>query len=198
MRIPGWRWIRRGMLATLALIVALTLHYSLPGVDIVRIVGTENRRIEFGSNSWFWAAPDAGTADGTSRDVFFIQTVRPSGAPMVYRNEDTGWRWPPYFKLNSHNVQTVASSLISSPEAPKWVAVTHYGWRSELFTIFPNALSLREVAGPDETVRPWGAYAVLGILAVALLALWRFAVILHRAYVAPTLGRMAEVLRRWR
>jgi hypothetical protein len=182
MRIPGWRWIRRGMLATLALIVALTLHYSLPGVDIVRVVGTENRRIEFGANSWFWAAPDAGTADGTSRDVFFIQTVRPSGAPMVYRNEDTGWRWPPYFKLNSHNVQTVASSLISSPEAPKWVAVTHYGWRSELFTIFPNALSLREV----------------GILAVALLALWRFTVILHRAYVAPALARMAEVLRRWR
>ncbi len=44
----------------LLLVVAVVggfLHYTLPQTDIVRIVGTENRRIDFGENSIFWANP---------------------------------------------------------------------------------------------------------------------------------------------
>lgn len=142
------------------------LHYTLPQTDIVRIVGTENRRIDFGENSWFWAAPDVGTAATGSRDVFFINAVYPDGGTMEYRNEDTGWGWPPYFKMDSFSTQTQAKELISSPSAPVWVAVTHYGWRNQLFTIFPNAVSVRQVEGPDVRVIPWVNIVILTALAI--------------------------------
>ncbi len=111
----------------LAVFVLGFLHYTLPQTEIVRIVGTENRRIDFGENSLFWAAPDVGTAATGSRDVFFINAVYPDGDTMEYRNEDTGWGWPPYFKMDSFSTQTQAKELISLPSAPVWVAVTHYG-----------------------------------------------------------------------
>mgnify|MGYP002622553134 CR=1 FL=1 len=139
------RYVKWTLITLLVLLVGSFLHYTLPQNDIVRIVNTENRRIDFGENAWFWASPDVGTAAGATRDVFFIQTVRANGRPMVYRNEDTGWGWPPYFKINSHNLQTRASNLTSTAANPTWVAIRHYGWRNEFLTIFPNAISLREV-----------------------------------------------------
>jgi hypothetical protein len=193
----GWPWVRRGAIGTVLLMLLLVGHYTLPQVDVVRVVGTENRRIEFGWNSFFWASPDAGTATtGAARDVFFIQGVDAEGAAVVFRNEDTGWGWPPYFKFSSHDMQAIASSLVSGPEAPQWVAVTHYGWRSELLTIFPNALRLSPVEGPEARVIPWGSLAILGALAVGLLALWRVLILLRRAYIDPLWGRVARFIGR--
>ena len=92
--------------------VAAFFHYTLPQKDIVRVTDTENRRIDFGENSIFWASPDAGNAGvAANRDVFFIQTVRENGSVMVYRNEDTGWGWPPYFKFDTSNLQAEAADL---------------------------------------------------------------------------------------
>lgn len=192
----NWRWIRRGFVLALVLTVLGVAQYALPRAEVVRIVGTENRRVDFGWNAMFWAAPDAGTAGsnaaGTSRDVFFIQTVTPEGAPLVFRNEDTGWGWPPYLKFDSHNLQAQASNLTSTATDPVWVAVNHYGWRSQWLTIFPNALSVRPVAGPDADVFPWSALAILGALALTLLALWRLAVLAYRSHVAPAFGRIGR------
>ena len=157
----------------LAVFVLGFLHYTLPQTDIVRIVGTENRRIDFGENSWFWAAPDVGMAATGSRDVFFINAVYPDGDTMEYRNEDTGWGWPPYFKMDSFSTQTQAKELISPPSAPVWVAVTHYGWRNQFFTIFPNAISVRQVAGPDVTIIPWASIVILTAFAILFWLLRR-------------------------
>jgi hypothetical protein len=74
---------------------------------------------------------------------------------MVYRNEDTGWSWPPYFKFDTASLQTEADDLRSTPEDPKWAIITHYGWRNELLSTFPNATAIRPVASPDVTVIPW-------------------------------------------
>ena len=49
-------------------------------------------------------------------DVRFIAAVRPNGKPFVYRNEDTGWIWPPYFKYDSSNLQAKATDLRSTAE----------------------------------------------------------------------------------
>ncbi|MFA5581329.1 MAG: DUF1523 family protein [Paracoccaceae bacterium] len=167
------RYVKWTLLALIALIVAGFLHYTLPHRDIVRIVDTEVRRIDFGENSIFWAAPDAGAAASGSRDIRFINAMRPNGRVVVYRNEDTGWGWPPYFKLNSSNLQTQASDRISTREAPEWVALTHYGWRNEFFSIYPNAVRLRPVAGPDVTLIPWVNIVILVILALAGGMIWR-------------------------
>jgi hypothetical protein len=167
------KWTGLGLVA---LLVAAFLHYTLPQTDIVRIVGTNTQRVDIGANSWFFSNVEIGTdpATANSRDVQFIQTILAgSGRPMVYRNQDTGWGWPPYFKVNSFDVQAQATDLTSTEAAPKWVAITHYGWRNQFFTIFPNAVSLRPVDGPDVRVIPWVSIIILILLAAAAIFLWR-------------------------
>lgn len=164
------KWTFRILLITLVLAF---FHYTLPQRDIVRIVDTENRRVDFGENSLFWAAPDAGNAAASTRDVFFIQTLYENGKTMEFRNEDTGWGWPPYFKLDTHSLQTEAADLVSTADAPKWVAVKHYGWRNKFFTIFPNAVGVREVAGPDVRLIPWTNIFILGGLVLFGIFVWR-------------------------
>jgi hypothetical protein len=152
------RYISWGLWIIVLTVVVAFLHYTLPQRDIVYITNTSNRLMTFGSNSIFWASPDAGsneTAGALQRDVLFIDAVRPNGNVIVYRNEDTGWIWPPFFKFDSSNLQAEARNLISTAEAPRWVAMRHYGWRVPIMSIFPNAISVTPVAGPDVRLIPW-------------------------------------------
>lgn len=154
-----------------ALTVILFAHYTLPGHDVVRIVGTDVKRMDIGASSLFWAAPDAGTNTEGTRDVRFVNAVWPDGKPRVYRNEDTDWSWPPYLKFDSSSVTAQAQALAQLDDA--WVAVTHYGWRIKFFTIFPNIISIQEVSGPDAVVIPWFNIVFLLILAVAAVLIFR-------------------------
>jgi hypothetical protein len=110
-----------------------------------------------------------GTTAGTSRDVFFINAIRPDGKTIEYRNEDTGWGWPPYFKMDSFSTQTEAKELISTGAAPVWVSITHYGWRNQLFTIFPNAVAVKRVDGPDVTIIPWVNIVLLTFFVIVIV-----------------------------
>ena len=154
------------------LLVAAFFHYTLPQRDIVRITDTFERRIDFGENSIFWASPGPGNqVGGANRDVFFIQTIKTNGKPLVYRNEDTGWGWPPYFKFDTSNLQTQASDLRSTADNPRWVKVTHYGWRVEFWTVFPNAISVKLVDDPDQFIIPWLNIFILLVFAAICWAI---------------------------
>ena len=169
MRIFGWI-----ITITFWVLVAAFFHYTLPQKDIVRITDTENRRIDFGENSIFWASPDSGNdTTPVNRDVFFIQTRRADGSIMVYRNEDTGWGWPPYYKFDTSNLQTEAADLKSTGDAPKWALLTHYGWRNEFFSIFPNAISITPIESP-EGGKPifWVNIVILTLFAMVTYAIW--------------------------
>ena len=156
------------------LIIGGFLHYTLPQNDIVRVVNTEVRRVDFGMNSIFWANSGAGDAVSTvNRDVLFIETIQPNDAVMVYRNEDTGWGWPPYFKFDTADLQAEARNLASTGENVQWVAIRHYGWRNKWISIFPNALSVRPVDGPDTRLIPWFNIVFLTVLFVIFATLWR-------------------------
>ena len=170
----GRRRLRLGLFAFLALIAGLFLHYTLPQHDIVRVVNTYQERQDL--NDWtriFWSRPDDQSEGLINRDVQFIQTIMANGKPMVYRNEDTGWSWPPYFKFDTASLQTEADDLRSTSEAPKWAVMTHYGWRNELISTFPNAVAIKPVAGPDVTIIPWVNIIILTVLAFILFMLWR-------------------------
>lgn len=181
------RLIRNTILAILAIIIGAFLHYTLPQHDIVRVVNTYQERQDL--NDWtriFWAKPDDQSGTLVNRDVQFIQTVRKktflfgfirrdAEGVMVYRNEDTGWSWPPYFKFDTASLQTEADDLRSTPETPKWAVVTHYGWRLELFSSFPNAVAIKPVASPDVTIIPWFNIIFFVVVIAALLflrAMW--------------------------
>ncbi len=189
-----WRYIKWTFRIVLFLIVAGFLHYTLPHHDIVRVTNTYNRLTTVGSeNSWAYAAPDTGTAESTvTRDIRFIETAFPGGSVMVYRNEDTGWVWPPYFKYDSSNLQAEAGNLKSTAEAPKWVVVTHYGWRFPFLSIYPNAVSIREATGPDERIIPYVPIVVLVFLAFLVFMVRRMWLQFWERTVEPAAAEVGE------
>lgn len=192
----GRRNLKWGFRAVAALFVAGFLHYTLPHHDIVRITDTYNRLTTIGwENKLFYASPDTGTAESaTTRDIRFINAVFPDESVVVYRNEDTGWVWPPYFKYDSSNLQAEAGNFKSTKEAPKWVSVTHYGWRFPFMSIYPNAVKIREVAGPDVSIIPWVNIIVLTALLIGVLMLRRMWLQFRERMVDPVLTDVGETL----
>lgn len=189
MRYIGWT-----LLIAFWAFFAAFLHYSLPQRDIVRIVRVFEERQDL--NDWtrvFWSRPDEQSDTLINRDVQFLQTVRANGRPMVYRNEDTGWSWPPYFKFDTSNLFTEAADAVSNRNDPEWYVITHYGWRNEFLTVFPNAISLRPVAGPDASKGlPWVNIIILTLIAAFFYAIWvrwrRF----RRARIDPRLEELQD------
>ncbi|HOZ35224.1 MAG TPA: DUF1523 family protein, partial [Tabrizicola sp.] len=111
---------------------------------------------------------------------------------MVYRNEDTGWFWPPYFKWDSSTLQAEAQNLKSDKTNPQWVAITHYGWRLPIFSIFPNAVSIDPVAGPDVTLIPWLNIVILSFLAFVIFMIRRMWLQFRERMVDPTLADVGD------
>jgi len=153
------------------IIIAVMLNYFLPSRDIVKINGTDVKRMDISKGSPFWDRPDAGTNREATRDVRFINAERKNGKAQVYRNEDTEWSFPFYFKFDSGDLNAQAQSLAKQDD--QWVAVRHYGWRIKLFSIFPNATSIKKVSGPDVFLIPWFNIFFLGTIALILFLIWR-------------------------
>jgi hypothetical protein len=197
------RWPRIIFLLVLLLIVGAFFHYTLPQRDIVRITGTEVVREDFTSLSrWFFSNAEDGASATGSRDIRFINAVFPDrlsdtgevvspGRVMVYRNEDTGFGWPPYFKLDTADLQAEATNLVSSEADPQWVAITHYGWRMHFPTAYPNAVSIRPVAGSDVTLFPWLNIVILAFLALILFFMWRMWERFEDRVIDPIVDRTA-------
>ena len=158
MRIAKWTLIGLVVLA-----VGGFLHWSLPSRDVVRILGTEVQRRTEGSGP-----------EGQVRvtDVRYIKAVSPDGDPRVYRNEDTGWGWPPFFKFDSANLAAEADNATSSEDDPRWMVVRHYGWRIPMISAFPNALSIRPAPGPDPLLVPWTSLVVVVLLVTGVGFVW--------------------------
>ena len=189
----GRRRLKWSLWALAILIVGGFLHYTLPRHDIVRVVNTYQERQDL--HDWtriFWSSPDDQAGTLANRDVQFIQTVLANGDPMVYRNEDTGWSWPPYFKFDTANLQTEAEDLKSTAANPQWVAVTRYGWRIVYLSTFPNAVGIRPVAGPDATIIPWVNIVLLIAFVILVLLLRRMWLQFRERSIDPLLENVEE------
>ncbi len=187
------RYIKWGFRIILFLLVVGFLHYTLPQNDIVRIVGVRQEPMSLGwENRVFFSRSDVGMAESDMRTVKLIDAISANGAPSVYRNEDTGWGWPPYFKLDSQNLQALAQDLNSNEAAPKWVAITHYGWRMELITIFPNAVAIRPVEGPNAQIIPYLNIAILTVLAFGIFMLRRMWMQFRERMIEPAMAEVGE------
>ncbi len=189
-----WRFIKWSFRITLLLFVAGFLHYTLPHHDIVRVTHTYNRLTTIGTeNAWAYAAPDTGTAESaTTRDIRFIEAAFPDDTVKVYRNEDTGWVWPPYFKYDSSNLQAEAGNMQSTPEAPKWAVITYYGWRFPFLSIYPNAVSIRAATSVDEQIIPYVPIVVLVFLAFLVFMIRRMWLQFWERTVEPAAADVGE------
>ena len=189
-----WTKIKWGIRILLLLVVGLFLHYTLPQHDVVRITETSNRITHIGGNWIFYSIEDTGTGaeTNTERDIRFIDAAFDDGDVMVYRNEDTGWFWPPYFKWDSATLQAEAANLRSTSAAPQWVSITHYGWRIPLFSAFPNAVNITPVAGPDVTIIPWVNIILLVALVFLILMIRKMWLQFRERMVDPALADVGE------
>lgn len=182
------RTVRITLRAIAIVFVLGLLHYVLPQHDVAKINSTEIIRMDFSSfNRLFFAQSDSGSNELETRDVRLISTERKKSfllgfvrrdaeGFMVYRNEDTGFIWPPYFKFDSSDVQAAASANLSTAANEQWVVITHYGWRNRFFTIYPNVVGIKAVDGPDVTIIPWANIIFFSVVAFLYFfgrAMWR-------------------------
>ena len=173
-------------------IIGSVMMYTLPSHSIVRVVGAPERLVSPGWNRYFFAPPPSGMTETQPRDILFIETFRPNGRELVFRNEDTGWGWPPYFKFDAADLHARVRNLVSTESDPQWVAVQYYGFRSVIFSIYPNAIEITPVEGPDVRIIPWtrmiGFALLFGFTAWLWLTLRRF----RENRVEPFLEQMGE------
>jgi len=185
------RFLRWPILIVLVLLAAAFLHYFLPSKDVVRIVGVDVKRMDVTSREL--VTEGEGSNSTRTRDVRFINGIWPSGKPRVYRNEDTGWGFPWYFKFDSGNLQAEAQdAAISQASGQRWFIVTHYGWRIEILSMFPNAISLKSAPGPDYSPVPWFNIVFLTFLAAFMLTVRWFVLKLRRQHLDPVLDDIQE------
>lgn len=167
------RWLPRIVLAALLSGVAAFLWFYLPSREVVRITGVSVKYMD--STGWFDSEVSSSAVAVDSRDVRFINAVRPDNDIRIFRNENTDWGFPWYFKFDAGELEGQAQKYALAPaDQPAWVVVTHYGVRFTLLAMYPNAISMRPAEGPDELLIPWFNIAFLLVLgALVLWVYWR-------------------------
>ena len=140
------RWLKRiGLGGGIAVGLAYLLFcaYSLPSHILVHVTGTEVTRTDM----------DESDTSAATVDVRYVMTESLDGEPHMFRNQDTGWGWPPFFKFDSGDLAAQANNY-SVDRREDVVLVTYYGFRFRMLSAFPNILSMKTVPA-DYQVIPW-------------------------------------------
>ncbi|MEM9781570.1 MAG: DUF1523 family protein [Pseudomonadota bacterium] len=166
-------WVKLTFYAVLLALFAAFLHYSLPQNVVVEMTGTDLRRVDFETTD-----PDGNTVTRT-RDVREIYSTDPDGAEWVFRNEDN---WI-YLKWDSADLTARAQNIAG--EENHWAVVTYYGWRSNFFSWYPNALDIRRASGPGEELPYWPNVLIVSVIVITLLILRRLALITIQRFTDP-------------
>jgi hypothetical protein len=164
MRVVKWVF---GLLVLL--LVGAFLHYVLPKQEIATVTSAYNRFVEPGEIRGLRSLTeaDAAASGRPGVDVFFVNARSRDGDLLEFRNEDTGFGFPWYFKFDSATLHNQAQEAVSTAEAPKWMVIRYYGWRLPFVSMFPNAISMRPAESRDMTLIPWFNIVLL----TALIAL---------------------------
>lgn len=111
----------------------LVADFYLPSKDAYHFAGTEVKRVDKDG-----VINARNPQDGPTIDVYFIQ-ARQGEDIHVFRNEDTGFGLPLYFKYNSADIQGKANAYLNDKAE---VQITSYGWRVKMLSTFPNVISM--------------------------------------------------------
>lgn len=143
--------------------MALTVNFVMPSYHQTIITGMEVKRMDKDG-----VITKQNPADGPVRDVYFIFTKdQNSDNIKVYRNEDTRFDFPYYFKFNSANLQAVAQEFINSRQP---VEIRYYGWRITYFDEFPNVLNIRK-SDNSLPIVSYLLYALISVFYIWVLVL---------------------------
>ncbi|QZI73635.1 DUF1523 family protein [Pseudomonas protegens] len=166
-------WVKRSLtILSLVLIavIVLCLHFYLPRHEVVHVTGVEVKRMDADG-----VISAENPADGPTRDVYFINTVSTDSKRevAVYRNEDTGWGFPWYFKFDSADLQAKAQDY--SRDVNQLAVIRYYGWRFQIFSMFPNITDIKATTSRDEPFPLFNAlfFGVLLMLVLSITLLVR-------------------------
>jgi hypothetical protein len=70
--------------------------------------------------------------------------------------------------------------------------MTHYGWRIPWLSIYPNAVGVRAIDGPDVTIIPWFNIFFLLFLAFVIFMAWRMWAQFRERTIDPALESAGE------
>jgi hypothetical protein len=140
------RWLKRlgfGGGAIMALAYVLFCLYSLPSQLKVHVTGTEVTR------------KNAEARDGVIRpyDVRYVMAEDLDGDAHMFRNQDTGWGWPPFFKFDSGDIAAQANNYAVDARE-EVVLIKYYGFRIHMLSAFPNIVSMKTVPADYQAI-PW-------------------------------------------
>lgn len=136
--------VKFGIGIVLVVLLALFFHYNLPRTAVVQISGTDIKRIDKKEKVVENQNDTGANVTQQTSDVRFINSMSRSGKTIVFRNEDTGWGWPPYLKFDSADL-TAEAQAFAADQAKPWVLIKYYGWRIKVFSVFPNVVNLKVV-----------------------------------------------------
>jgi hypothetical protein len=140
-------------------VVGVFIDYYTPSKRLVTVNGGEVKRVD---EDGIITADNP--ADGPTRDVYFVFTSTTDNKNLVYRNEDTGWGFPPYLKFDSADLQASINILDRSK---KPVVISSYGYRIQMFSMFPNIVRIQ-----DSNATKWSFVRVLAFSVYVVLALY--------------------------
>jgi len=168
------RWVKRSVwiLVFGAIgMAALGFYYVLPRHDVVMVTGVEVKRMDADG-----VINAENPADGPTRDVYFINTEDPdSKHVVVYRNEDTGWSFPWYFKFDSADVQAKAQGY--SRDSQQLAVIRYYGWRIQILSLFPN---VTQIEMTDSRGQPFPIFNAIFFSSLAIMLLVVFIAVKRR------------------
>lgn len=148
------------ILVALSLFIVLggAVNYAMPSYEETVVTGMEVRRMDKDG-----VISKSNPADGEVRDVYFIFTQSGTNKVMPYRNEDTGWGLPPYFKFDSAGIQARAQAYANEKLR---VQIKYYGWRISWMNEFRNILSIKPLVEGETKAMPIFSYVLYVILAL--------------------------------
>ncbi len=155
-------------LVAILLGIGATLHFFLPKHAVVQINGVEVKRMDEQG-----VVNASNPAEGPTRDVYFINTGEPDNPidVSVFRNVDTGFGFPWYFKFNSADVQAKAQQLSKSDQ--QLALIQYYGWRIRLISTFPNIVSIKETTTRTEPFPIFNLVFLLVLFSLIGIGYWK-------------------------
>lgn len=147
------------VMLSLHIVLVGAVNYAFPSYESTVVTGMEVRRMDKDG-----VISAANPADGQVRDVYFLFTEQPESKKiMVYRNEDTGWGLPFYFKFNSADLQAKAQAYANEKQM---VEIKYYGWRINWLNEFRNIVSIKPLAESEKSSMPWFSYIFYAFFAL--------------------------------
>ena len=138
------------------IVIGGVVNYAMPSYDETYVTGMEVRRMDKDG-----VISKSNPADGEVRDVYFLFTESEPNKVMVYRNEDTGWGLPPYFKFGSADIQAKAQAYANEKQR---VQIKYYGWRINWMNEFRNIVSIKPLLEGETVANPIVSYVLYGVI----------------------------------